>query len=87
LPLTWQYISIGFFAAVPNHPLFKLTTKLVLNAKINTEDLHMHTGPRLLGEAVYQLVGHQIILIPTEYFYRNLDYDGRFGNHFYAKEW
>ena len=87
LPLTWQYISIGFFAAVPNHPLFKLTTELVVKSTLNTPDLHMHTGPRLFGEAVSQLTGHKIVLLPTEYFYRNLDFNERFGHHFYAKEW
>jgi mannosyltransferase OCH1-like enzyme len=87
IPLTWQYISIGFFAAVPNHPLFKLTTELVFQSTINTEDLHMHTGPRLLGEAVYQLSGHKIVLLPSLYFYHNVNYNERFGHHFYAKEW
>jgi mannosyltransferase OCH1-like enzyme len=87
LPLTWQYISIGFFAAVPHHPLFQLTTTLVSKATINTEDLHMHTGPRLLGEAVFQFSGDKIVLLPTEFFYRNLHYAERFGHHFYAKQW
>lgn len=87
LPLTWQYISIGFFAAVPHHPLFQLATELVMNVPLNTEDLHMKTGPRLLGEAVYHLSGHKLILLPHEYFYRNLHYDQRFGHHFYAKQW
>ena len=87
LPLTWQYISIGFFAAIPNHPLFQLTTQLVYKATINTEDIHMHTGPRLLGEAVSKLTDNKIVLLPTELFYRNLHFNERFGNHFYAKEW
>jgi mannosyltransferase OCH1-like enzyme len=87
IPLTWQYISIGFFASIPHHPLFQLATQLVVNAVINTEDLHMHTGPRLFGEAVSKLSDNKIVLLPTEYFYHNLHFDERFGNHFYAKEW
>lgn len=87
LPLTWKYIINAFFAAVPNHPLFKLCTELVVKATMNTHDLHMHTGPRLLGEAVSRLRGHKMILLPLEYFYRNLHYNGRFGHHFYAKDW
>ena len=87
IPLTWQYISIGFFAAVPHHPLFQLSSQLVYSARINTEDLHMHTGPRLFGEAVSRISGNPIVLLPTEFFYRNLDFNERFGNHFYAKEW
>lgn len=87
LELTWQYISIGFFAAEPNHPLFKLCAQLCYAVKLNTEDVHMQTGPRLLGEAVSRITDNKIILLPTKFFYRNETYDGRFGHHFYAKQW
>ena len=87
LPLTWEYISIGFFAAVPHHPLFQTTCQLCYHAKLNTDDLHLHTGPRLLGDAVSKLKNNKIVLLPTKFFYRNENYDGRFGHHFYAKDW
>jgi len=48
----------------------------------------MQTGPRLLGEAMMHLPADcPIILLPIEFFYRNLDFNERFGHHFYAKEW
>jgi mannosyltransferase OCH1-like enzyme len=94
LPLTWQYISIGFFAAEPYHPLFKLASELCYSATINTEDLHMQTGPRLLGESIFRLdenkieiKTNEITLLPIKFFYRNENYEGRFGHHFYAKMW
>jgi mannosyltransferase OCH1-like enzyme len=87
LELTWPYVINAFFAAVPNHPLFQIASKLAMIATINTENLHMHTGPRLLGEAVSKLEENKIVLLPIDYFYRNLDYNGRYGNHFYAKKW
>ncbi len=87
LPLTWQYISIGFFAAEPHHPLFKLACQLCYKAKLNTCDIHMHTGPRLLGESVAMLENDEIVLLPSKFFYMNEYYDGRFGHHFYAKDW
>lgn len=88
LDLTWKYISIGFFAAIPNHPIFKTATEICNHVIINTEDIHMQTGPRLLGEAVARTQFHtKTILLPVKFFYRNINYDGRLGNHFYAKEW
>ena len=99
LDVTWNYISIGFFAAVPEHPIFVRACKLLQQATLNTKDIHLHTGPRILGEAVAQvntadqvntdpqLLRDEVILLPTAYFYRNLDYPQRFGWHFYAKEW
>ena len=88
LVLTWKYISIGFFAAIPNHPIFKTATKICNHVIINTEAIYMQTGPRLLGEAVARTnFPTKTILLPTKMFYYNLNYDGRLGNHFYAKEW
>jgi mannosyltransferase OCH1-like enzyme len=88
LPLTWKYISIGFFAAVPNHPLFITACNLCLTSQINTLDLHMHTGPRLIGKAVSMTTTEKkMVLLPKKFFYRNENVDERFGNHFYAKMW
>ena len=100
LPVTWQYISIGFFAAVPKHPLFEYACLLCNGVPINGNVCH-ETGPRILGEAVWRVTpSEKYVLLHTYYFYRNLagdqiteteyrndDYEGRFGTHFYAKSW
>lgn len=71
--LEWQFIAAGFFSAIPNHPLFKTAAQLCLSATLNTEDIHMQTGPRLLGEAVYRTKpDEKYVLLPHHYFYRNM---------------
>lgn len=89
LPITWAYISIGFFGAIPHHPVFQKACELSLVAELNTSDLHLKTGPKLMGESVYQtpIQDQKHLLLPSKYFYHNDDYPQRFGNHFYAKEW
>ena len=89
LDLTWAYISIGFFGAVPNHPVFIKACELIYETTINTDDIHLKTGPHLLGNAVSNtnFEKNEVILLPTNYFYRNLDYPYRFGHHFYSKLW
>lgn len=87
LELTWTYISIGFFAGIAHHPLFQHACNLCYHIVINTEDIYMQTGPRLFGEAVSRVNDNKIILLPSKFFYRNENYDGRFGFHFYAKCW
>jgi hypothetical protein len=55
---------------------------------INTEDIHLKTGPYLLGHAVAKTkMSDKIYLLPVKAFYRNEDYDDRFGHHTYAKLW
>ena len=89
LDLKWSYISIGFFGAVPNHPVFIKACELIYETTINTDDIHLKTGPHLLGNAVSNtnFEKNEVILLPTNYFYRNLDYPYRFGHHFYSKLW
>jgi hypothetical protein len=70
--------------------LLQILTEMAYEAIINTPDIHMHTGPRLIGKGVSeysQLTEDKIVLLKTEYFYRNLDYNDRFGTHTFAKEW
>jgi mannosyltransferase OCH1-like enzyme len=70
--LSWAFIGAAFFSAVPNHPLFKTAAQLCLQAELNTEDIHMKTGPRILGEAVYLTKpDEKYVLLPHQYFYRN----------------
>ena len=101
LPLTWQYIACGFFAAAPHHPLMIKACDLAMKATLNTADIHMKTGPRLLGEAVWTTKPDEpYALLPIHAFYRNMksqksihnvllteDRPDRFGSHTYAKLW
>jgi mannosyltransferase OCH1-like enzyme len=99
LPVTWNYISIGFFAAVPHHPILTRACQLCRGATINTADIHLQTGPRLFGEAVAS-TSDAIALLNIYFFYRNRmgdtdcngtkcasDFEGRLGEHWYAKTW
>jgi hypothetical protein len=99
LPVTWGYIINAFFAASPNHILMKEICEKVLDAKLNTEDIHLQTGPRLFG-SVLEKYPNKYFLLPIESFYRNIkgdrlidgkirneDVEERYGNHFYAYTW
>jgi mannosyltransferase OCH1-like enzyme len=99
LQLTWGYIINAFFAAAPREPLFALAVERSLVAQLNTDDVHMQTGPRLLGMCVERTRG-DYVLLPPRAFYRNVEgdvledgtrlaqsYDLRYGNHFYASTW
>lgn len=101
LPVTWAYISIGFFAATPHHPLFQSCCKMLKNVQLNTDAPHMQTGPRLFGHCISQLATDQPHgLLPIRSFYRNKagqqwidgsflgeDDNSRFGSHLYSKLW
>ena len=55
---------------------------------LNTEDIHMNTGPYLLGHAVGKTqMNNKAYLLPTKAFYRNENNSERFGTHTYAKMW
>jgi hypothetical protein len=57
-------------------------------ALLNTEDIHLKTGPFLLGHAVAKTsMVEKAYLLPVKAFYRNEDYSERFGYHTYAKMW
>ncbi len=89
LDITWGYIANGFMAAVPAHPVFNKCCDLVLKAELNTPDVHMKTGPRILGLAVESsgLPEGVIALLPSQAFYHNGDCAERFGSHLYAHSW
>lgn len=88
LEITWKYVINAFFAAVPNHPVLKTACYICENnLVINTEDIHMHSGPRLFGECISLNQKSDIICLPSNLFYHNLNYDNRFGMHLYAKNW
>ncbi len=89
LEITWQYIINAFFGGVPHHPVLQKACELVLNATLNTWDIHLKTGPQILGQAVYvtPIDNPKHLLIPTQCFYHNDNYPYRFAKHLYAKEW
>jgi len=88
--ITWEYISVGFFAASPNHPVLSKAVELCLNAQLNTDAPHLTTGPHVFGIAVSQIrTERKYSLLPLDAFYW---VDGgitpnRFGTHLYAKSW
>ena len=97
LEITWPYVASAFFGAVPDHPVLSKCCDLVARATLNTNEPHMHTGPRLFGEAV---ISYDAFVLPIQSFYRNktgqtwidglpvtCDFDDRFGSHLYAKQW
>ena len=99
LPVTWPYIINAFFAAVAGHPIMVYACRLCNGAVLNTTDVNMHTGPRVLGEAVWNSLDKPTLLHP-HYFYNNMagqqgldlnirttTVENRFGSHFYAKGW
>lgn len=88
IPLTWHYISIGFFAAAPGHPVLKAACSMCYNIELNTSDIHMKSGPALFGRAIAQTdVTELIYLLPSIAFYYNENIKGRFGTHTFAKLW
>lgn len=103
LEFKWAYISIGFFAAIPNHPLLETCCRLLCVAELNVGSPHLHTGPRIMGRAIFETKLNDFVkygLLPIQAFYRNKkgqewincelvkeDYDNRFGSHTYSKLW
>jgi glycosyltransferase involved in cell wall biosynthesis len=90
IPLTWEYISIGFFAATPHHPVLQTACTMCYDTIVNTEDIHLKTGPFLFGHAIANTpvkLYEKHILLPSKYFYRNSSFNERFGDHTYAKQW
>jgi glycosyltransferase involved in cell wall biosynthesis/mannosyltransferase OCH1-like enzyme len=75
--ITWDFMACAFLAAVPNHPVFAKACKLCQTAEINTDDIHMKTGPKLWGEAVMDRTNvnsdEKYSLLHMSYFYRNLE--------------
>lgn len=101
LDVTWPYISIGFFAASPNHPVMQNCCRLLPTVELNNGAPHMNTGPRLMGRALFEYqYSEKFGLLPIQAFYRNkkgqlasngtyLDKDdnSRLGSHLYTKMW
>ena len=76
LPITWDYISIGFFACVPGHPVMDAALSVCMQCDLGSGSVHLTTGPRAFGVAVAQWLQRgaspsAVALLHTEYFYRN----------------
>lgn len=89
IPLTWEYMAVGFFAAIPHHPVLKLACEILKGATINTHDIHMHTGPQVMGWAMARPTDsvRKCAILPARYFYYNDGFSDRLGRHTYAKLW
>jgi len=82
LPLTWEYVNTNFIAAKPNHLVLKKACDMCYTTLINTDDIKLKTGPFLLGHALAKThIIEKSYLLPIKTFYKNKDYDDRFGYH------
>jgi hypothetical protein len=92
LPLTWAYISTGFFGTVPHHPLFQAYCTHIMSDHVvlNTANVHMQTGPRALGFVVAKVPppkGGRYYMLPSKAFYYNGALQDCYGRHTYANSW
>jgi FkbM family methyltransferase len=79
LPITWDYISIGFFACAPGHPVMDAALSICMTTDLESAALHLTTGPRAFGKAVARFMqqvsasasASAIAVLHTEYFYKN----------------
>ena len=90
--ITWGYCAVGFFGATHGHPLLLKAVEICKSATLNTPDIHLHTGPRVMGLSLEQTPGGEekwpLLTIQTFYVNTNPIYDSiRIGTHTYAKEW
>jgi mannosyltransferase OCH1-like enzyme len=88
--LTWEYIINNFIGTIPHHPVLKEACRMVINTELNTEDVHMKTGPFLWGHAVSQVPpesGKKYTLLDSTFFSKFIEYDQKFGIHQYARSW
>jgi len=89
IPFKWAYCSKGFFAVSPHHPSMKYACEKTKTATVNTEDIHMHTGPRLFGDAIVATCDakDQCVILPAKYFYlTSIDNGGAFAGWFDEKK-
>lgn len=88
--LTWNYICNSPFGASPHHPVLKEACKRVLEAELNTTDIHMKTGPHLWGTVVSQIKpeeGKKYAILSAKFFSNFVNPPDKFGTHTYAASW
>ena len=69
IPFHWAYCWNGFFAFSPHHPCMKSACEKAKRAIINTEDIHIKTGPKLFGDALVEtcIVKGEHVMLPSKY--------------------
>lgn len=91
LPLTWEYVSNAMIAAAPSHPLILfLAHYLLTRSTLNTPEVHMETGPRILGYAVRHAPnasGKPYCMLPSRAFFFNEQTPDAFAVHKQARTW
>ena len=101
LNVSWAYMAVGFFAASPENQILTTCCNILKTAELNNGAPHMHTGPRVMGRALFEFSNNENVgLLPIKAFYRNMkgqhwidgsfvqeDDDSRVGSHLYAKMW
>ena len=85
--VTWEYISISFIAAAPHHPIIKTACELCRSVEINTNDIHLKTGPHLLGMAVSIHGDTSCLILNPPFFDKNSEFPEKFASHTYAASW
>ena len=89
IDISWVFISNAFFAMSPHHPTMQKACELCYSILVNTADVYMQTGPRLLGEAVSLAAPtcEKYMLLPSHYLYWNDDFPHAFATHTFAESW
>jgi mannosyltransferase OCH1-like enzyme len=85
--VTWEYISISFIGAVPHHPILQLACELCKTAEINTPDVHLKTGPHLMGRAVSIRGDKNCLILNHRFFDKHSVFPEKFASHTYAASW
>ncbi len=92
IEISWDFISVGFFAASPNHPVLSKAVDICMDAELNTHEPHLATGPYVFGRAVSQIgpLHEKYTSIEQGSFYATDKPFGsyvKFGHHIYAHNW
>jgi mannosyltransferase OCH1-like enzyme len=68
----FPYLAIGFFGAIPKHPIFKDLLQKMYNVDFSRNDIHLVTGPAVFGDSYERIKeSSNSIMLPYWYFYRN----------------
>lgn len=88
--LTWEYICNSPFGAIPHHPVVKEACKRVLQAQLNTEDIHFKTGPGMWGTVISEIApsdGTKYSILHYTLFSNFHNPPDKLGTHTYAASW
>jgi mannosyltransferase OCH1-like enzyme len=88
--VTWAYLINCFFGAKAHHPVLKLACERVLQATLNTEDVHLQTGPALWGQCVQEMSTKSetpFLVLASHFFNKHEASRQRLGIHLYKSTW